>query len=124
MCVAAAVVVWDKELFFYGGHSKDVAHSLRLDSVNQQMRQKDECSGQNFQETVTGLLFILFILLSGSMELWHIYTGVALSSAFAAIQSPAYKAAVSDLVSAELYSQASGLVQLAGSAQYLISPTI
>ncbi len=71
---------------------------------------------------VTGLLFILLIMLSGSIELWHIYTGVALSSVFAAIQNPAYKAAISDLVSEEMYSRASGLIQLAGSAQYLISP--
>ncbi len=73
---------------------------------------------------ISGVLFILLVMLSGSMELWHIYIGVAMSSVFAAIQSPAYKAAVSDLVSEKLYSQASGLVQLAGSAQYLISPIL
>ncbi|MBC9784065.1 MFS transporter [Heliobacterium chlorum] len=73
---------------------------------------------------ITGLLFILFAMLRGNIELWHIYAGVAMSSIFSAIQSPAYKAAVTDLVSEELYSQASGLIQLAGSAQYLISPII
>lgn len=73
---------------------------------------------------ITGLLFILIVMLSGSIELWHIYIGVAMSSIFAAIHTPAYKAAISDLVSEELYSQASGLIQLAGSAQYLISPII
>lgn len=73
---------------------------------------------------VTGLLFILFFIYSGDLTLRHIYLGVALSSVFAAIKNPAYKAAVSDLVSAELYSRASGLIQLAGSAQYLISPIL
>ena len=73
---------------------------------------------------ITGLLFILMVMFAGSIELWQIYIGVAMSSVFAAIQSPAYKAAVSDLVSEELYSQASGLIQIAGSAQYLISPII
>ena len=73
---------------------------------------------------ISGVLFILLVMLSGNIELWQIYIGVAMSSVFAAIQSPAYKAAVSDLVSAELYSQASGLIQIAGSAQYLISPII
>ncbi|TGE34835.1 MFS transporter [Desulfosporosinus fructosivorans] len=73
---------------------------------------------------IGGLLFILLVMSSGSLELWQIYLGVAMSSVFAAIQNPAYKAAVSDLVSEELYSQASGLIQLAGSAQYLISPII
>ncbi|KEQ23271.1 MFS transporter [Paenibacillus tyrfis] len=74
--------------------------------------------------SIAGILFILFIMMSGNVDLWHIYLGVALSSVSAAIQIPAYKAAVSDLVSEEQYSQASGLIQLAGSAQYLISPMI
>ncbi len=73
---------------------------------------------------IIGVLFILLIMLRGSFQLEYIYGGVAISSLFTAVQSPAYKAAVSDLVSEELYSQASGLVQLAGSAQYLISPII
>lgn len=73
---------------------------------------------------ITGLLFILLVMISGSIEIWHIYVGVALSSVFAAIQNPSYKAVVTDLVSEEMYSRASGLVQLAGSAQYLISPII
>jgi MFS family permease len=73
---------------------------------------------------VIGLLFILLAMISGSIELWHIYAGVALSSVFAAVQNPSYKAVVTDLVSEEMYSQASGLIQLAGSAQYLISPVI
>lgn len=73
---------------------------------------------------ITGLLFILLIILSGSMKLWHLYIGTALSSAFAAIRNPSYKATVTDLVSKGLYSRASGLIQLAGSAQYLISPVM
>jgi len=73
---------------------------------------------------ITGVLFILLVMFSGNIELWQIYIGVAMSSVFAAIQSPAYKAAISDLVSEELYSQASGLIQMAGSAQYLVSPII
>ncbi|MCM1565812.1 MAG: MFS transporter [Dehalobacter sp.] len=73
---------------------------------------------------ITGLLFILLVMISGSIEIWHIYVGVALSSVFAAIQNPSYKAVVTDLVSEEMYSRASGLIQLAGSAQYLISPII
>jgi hypothetical protein len=65
---------------------------------------------------ITGLLFILIAMLSGSLELWHIYFGMTLSSMFAAIQNPAYKAAVTDLVTKEFYDKASALVQLAGSA--------
>lgn len=74
--------------------------------------------------SIAGLLFILFFMLTGRIELWHIYIGVVMSAISASILSPAYKAAVSDLVSEEKYAQASGLIQLAGSAQYLISPII
>jgi MFS transporter, DHA3 family, macrolide efflux protein len=74
--------------------------------------------------SIAGILFILLIMLSGRMEIWHIYLGVGISSISAAILNPAFKAAVSDLVSEEMYSQASGLIQLASSAQYLISPLV
>ncbi|NTU21226.1 MFS transporter [Brevibacillus sp. HB1.2] len=74
--------------------------------------------------SIAGILFILLVMLSGHMELWHIYLGVGISSLSAAILNPAFKAAVSDLVSEEMYSQASGLIQLASSAQYLISPLV
>ncbi|MGG4459713.1 MFS transporter [Brevibacillus porteri] len=74
--------------------------------------------------SIAGILFILLVMLSGRMELWHIYLGVGISSISAAILNPAFKAAISDLVSEEMYSQASGLIQLASSAQYLISPLV
>ncbi len=52
----------------------------------------------------TGLIFILAVMLSGKLALWHIYLGVALSSVFTSIQLPAYKAMITDLVMEEHYS--------------------
>ncbi|MBC7084760.1 MAG: MFS transporter [Methanomethylovorans sp.] len=69
-----------------------------------------------------GLLFIFLMMLNGDIELWHIYLGIAISSIFSAFQEPAYKAMVTDLLPENLYAKASGLMQLASSAQYLISP--
>lgn len=69
-----------------------------------------------------GLLFIFFMMLKGTVQLWQIYSGIAISSIFSAFQEPAYKALVTDLIPRDQYDKASGLVQLAGSAQYLISP--
>jgi len=69
-----------------------------------------------------GLLFIFFIMLKGDIQLWQIYLGIAISSIFSAFQDPAYKASVTDLLSEAQYAKASGLVQLASSAQHLISP--
>lgn len=69
-----------------------------------------------------GLFFIFFIMLKGDIELWQIYLGIAVSSFFSAFQEPACKALITDLLPEAQYAKASGLMQLASSAQYLISP--
>src|SRR5690606_31369815 len=71
-----------------------------------------------------GLLIILLVMLFGELELWHIYMGVTISAVFAALQSPAYKASATDLLTTEQYSKGSGLVQLAESSKFLFSPII
>jgi len=72
----------------------------------------------------SGLLFILFMMSFRGIQLWHINLGVAISSVFVAIHTPAYKASISDFVQPADYAKASGLMQLAGSAQFLLSPLI
>lgn len=69
-----------------------------------------------------GLLFIFVMMLKGNIELWQIYLGIVISSVFSAFQDPAYKALITDLLPENQYAKASGLMQLANSAQYLISP--
>lgn len=74
--------------------------------------------------SATGLIFILICLLNGEAQLWQICIGVTISSVFSSLLDPAYKATVTDLLSEEQYTKASGFVQVAGSAKYLISPVI
>ena len=75
--------------------------------------------------SATGVAFIWFLLkYQGNIELWQIYLGVSISSIFLALQSPAYKASITDLLTEEQFAKASGLVQLASSAQYLVSPIV
>ena len=69
-----------------------------------------------------GILSILLALGTGRLAPWHIYLGVAISSAFTALQNPAYKASLTDLLNEEEYARAGGLIQLASSAQHLLSP--
>lgn len=69
-----------------------------------------------------GLIYILVCMLTGGAELWQICLGVAVSSVFSSLIDPAYKATVTDLLTQEEYTKASGLVSLAGSARYLVSP--
>lgn len=71
-----------------------------------------------------GLLYILVCMLSGEARLWQICVGVTISSVFSSLMEPAYKATVTDLLSEEQYTKASGLVQITGSAKYLISPML
>jgi len=74
--------------------------------------------------SATGLIFILLCLLNGEAQLWQICVGVTLSSVFSSLLDPAYKATVTDLLTEEQYTKASGFVQVAGSAKYLVSPVI
>lgn len=71
-----------------------------------------------------GIAYILFCMINGGATLAQICTGVCISSVFSSLLEPAYKSTVTDLLTEEEYSKASGLVSLAGSARYLVSPVI
>jgi len=69
-----------------------------------------------------GLFYILFCVMCGKANLPNICIGVTISSVFAALLEPAYRATITDLIPQEQYAKAGGLVQLAGSAKFLVSP--
>lgn len=71
-----------------------------------------------------GTAFIFTCMYFNQPGVWFIYFGVAIGSICGAFQEPAYKATVTDLLSKDEYDKASGLMQLASSSQYLISPFI
>ncbi len=71
-----------------------------------------------------GLLYILVCMLSGGAELYEICIGVFISSVFSSLLEPSYRATVTDLLTREEYSKASGMMSIAGSARYLFSPLI
>lgn len=71
-----------------------------------------------------GILYILICMLRGGAALYQICIGVFVSSVFSSLLEPAYRATVTDLLTKEEYSKASGMVSLAGSARYLISPLL
>ncbi len=71
-----------------------------------------------------GLVFILICMLTGEVRIWQICIGVIISSVFSSLLDPAYKATITDLLTEDQYSKASGLVQMAGSSKYLISPIV
>ena len=71
-----------------------------------------------------GIGYILFCMLRGGASLTQICVGVFISAVFSSLLEPSYRATVSDLLTKEEFSKASGLVSLAGSARYLISPAL
>lgn len=71
-----------------------------------------------------GILYILICMMNGGAELWQICAGVFVSASFSALLEPSYRATVSDLLTEEEYSKASGMISLAGSARYLVSPVL
>lgn len=71
-----------------------------------------------------GIIYILVCMIRGDAALWQICLGVFVSASFSALTDPAFRATITDLLTKEEYSKASGLVSLAGSARYLFSPII
>ena len=77
----------------------------------------DGCSG-------LGILYIFLCMLHGEANLVQISIGVFVSAIFSSLLDPSYRATITDLLSKEEFSKASGLMSLAGSARYLFSPVI
>lgn len=71
-----------------------------------------------------GILLILVCMCRGGASFTEICIGVTISSVFSSLLEPSYRATVTDLLDAEEYSRASGMVSLAESARYLISPVL
>ena len=71
-----------------------------------------------------GLVYILWSIQAGEKSIVPIFIGITFSSIFTSLLEPSYRATLTDILEAENYAKASGLIQVAGSAKYLISPVI
>jgi MFS family permease len=71
-----------------------------------------------------GTMATMILILTGSLETWHLYVTLSFSGLFSAFQFPAYSAAVTLLIQPEHYARASGLVQLAGSIGRVVAPAV
>ena len=77
----------------------------------------DLCSG-------LGLVLIFGQIQTGGKSMLPILIGVTLNAVFVALLEPSYRATVTDILTEEEYAKASGMVQIAGNARYLISPAL
>lgn len=71
-----------------------------------------------------GVLLMLWSVQTKQQSMLPIFIGITFSAVFASLLEPAYRATVTDLLTQDEYTKASGMVQVAGNAKYLISPAI
>ncbi len=71
-----------------------------------------------------GLIVMLVLMKTGQIQVWQICLCVGFGSAFVALLDPAYKATITDLLTEDEYAKASGMVSIASSSKFLISPII
>ena len=69
-------------------------------------------------------LALTLLLVTGRLEIWHIYLATAVSSALSAFQWPAYIATTTLLVPKQYLDRASGMTQLGSAVSRLISPVL
>lgn len=71
---------------------------------------------------VTVTIFIL--LITGNLEIWHLYVTGAVGGIFGAFQWPAYSAAISLLVPKKHYARTSGMISMAEYGVGIIAPLL
>jgi MFS family permease len=69
-------------------------------------------------------VFILALLWTGELAIWHIYLVEAFTSIFDAFQYPAYTAAASTLLSKNEYARASGMRSLSANSNQIAAPIL
>lgn len=71
-----------------------------------------------------GLAYVLWNIQTGSDSMLPICIGVTLNAVFVALLEPSFRATITELLTEEEYARASGMVQIAGNAKFLISPAL
>ncbi len=79
-----------------------------------------------FSDIGAGLMTVtIFILMiTGRLEIWHLYITGAISGIFGAFQWPAYSAAISLMVSKKQYARTSGMISMAESGVGITAPIL
>ena len=67
-------------------------------------------------------LTIFFLMITGKLEIWHLYITGAVGGIFGAFQWPAYSAAISLLVPKKHYTRTSGMISMAEFGVGIIAP--
>lgn len=71
-----------------------------------------------------GLAYVLWNIQAGSDSMLPICIGVTFNAVFVALLEPSFRATITELLTEEEYARASGMVQIAGNAKFMISPAL
>ncbi|NMD38536.1 MAG: MFS transporter [Christensenellaceae bacterium] len=71
-----------------------------------------------------GLILMLILMALGNIKVLQIVFCVGFNSVFVSLLSPAFKATITDLLSEEEYTKASGMMGISSSSKFLISPVL
>lgn len=71
-----------------------------------------------------GLAYVLWNIKAGSDSMLPICIGVTFNAVFVALLEPSFRATITELLTEEEYARASGMVQIAGNAKFMISPAL
>lgn len=71
-----------------------------------------------------GLAYVLWNIQAGSDSMLPICIGVTFNAVFVALLEPSFRATITEILTEEEYARASGMVQIAGNAKFLISPAL
>ena len=71
-----------------------------------------------------GHAYVLWNIQTGSDSMLPICIGVTFNAVFVALLEPSFRATITELLTEEEYARASGMVQIAGNAKFLISPAL
>ncbi len=66
----------------------------------------------------------LLLLVTGNLEIWHLYVTAAIAGTFQTFQWPAFSAAMTLMLPKEQYGRANGLLELANSASGIFAPLL
>jgi MFS family permease len=67
---------------------------------------------------------LLTLLLTGNLQIWHLYVTAFVAGTFQTFQWPAFSAAITMMLPKEQYGRANGLLELAGAASGIFAPLL
>ena len=77
----------------------------------------------DFSAALTSVL-ILMLLVTGNLQIWHLYVTAVITGIFQGFHWPAYSAAISTMLPKQHYARANAMLEMAGPASGIFAPMV